>query len=70
MACFVAQMCHLLIEKLLWHKNMSADRRVLFAVWIAIVGWRLREFWQWKVNSEDNECSCYDVTPRDGTECW
>jgi hypothetical protein len=20
-------------------------------------------------DSEDNECSCYDVTPRDGDEC-
>jgi hypothetical protein len=36
---------------------MSTGRRVLFAVWIAIVGWRLREFWQWNANSEDNECS-------------
>jgi hypothetical protein len=40
--------------------------RLLFAVWIAIVGWWLREL-QWKADAEDNECSCYDVTPRGGT---
>jgi hypothetical protein len=49
---------------------MGTGRRVLLAVWIAIVGWRLRKFWQWKADSEDNECSCFDVTPIDGTECW
>jgi hypothetical protein len=49
---------------------MSTGRRVLFAVLIAIAGWRLRELIQWKADSEDNDYSCYDVTPRDGTECW
>jgi hypothetical protein len=41
--------------------DMSTGRRVLFTVWIAIAGWRLRELWQWKADSGDNECSCYDV---------
>jgi hypothetical protein len=36
---------------------MSTGRRILFAVWIAIAGLRLREFWQWKAYSEDRECS-------------
>jgi hypothetical protein len=31
---------------------MNTGHRVLFAVWTAIVGWRLREFWQWKADSE------------------
>jgi hypothetical protein len=45
---------------------MNTCHRLLFAVGIAIVGWLLREFWQRKADSEDNECSCYDdVTPRD-----
>jgi hypothetical protein len=26
--------------------------------------------WQWTADSEDNECSCYDGRPREGTECF
>jgi hypothetical protein len=70
---FYIMFCSTNLSSAKWQwKNCSdvTGRRVLFAVWIAIVGWRLRGFWEWKADSEDNECSCYDVTPIDGAECW
>jgi hypothetical protein len=70
-ACFVAQICHLLSGK--WkivvtskHEHwlpfivhsLNSNCGLTFA-WILTMEGRFRR----------HECSCYDVTPRDGTEC-
>jgi hypothetical protein len=43
--------------------NVANGRHLLFAVWIAIVGWFLHEFWQWKAIPRTISVHV-DVTPR------